>query len=129
MKNNKKTITYFQKYLQYVDKNLNRKMSQEDGHKISTFHQAGYTDEFEQAAHQIEKDLKQFNSFVQNLNHYNKSLFNTIKQHEEKVRVAGNNLNTKHKKLKADVSVLKNNVSLSYKLKIFVEINFGNKLK
>lgn len=76
MKKNKKTMVYFQKYLQYVDKNLNRKISQEDGYKISTFHQAGYTDEFEQAARQIENELKQFNNFVQNLNHYRNYLFN-----------------------------------------------------
>ncbi len=129
LKKNKKMMVYFQKYLQYVDKNLNRKMSQEDGHKISTFHQVGYIDEFEQTVRQTENELKQFNNFVQNLNHYNESLFNTIKQYEEKIRVAGNNLNTKYEKLKADVSVLKKHVSLGYKLKIFVGINFGNGLK
>ena len=84
LKKNRKAMIYFQKYLEYVDKNLNHKMSREDGHKISTFHQAGYTDEFEQAIRETENELKRFNNFVQNLNHYNESLFGTIKQHEKK---------------------------------------------
>lgn len=125
LKKNRKTMIYFQKYLEYVDKNLNRKMSQEDGHKISSFHQAGYTDEFEQAVRQTESELKQFNNFVQNLNHYNESLFNTIKQYEEKIRVSGNNLNTKYDKLKSDVGILKKHVSFGYKLKIFARLNFS----
>lgn len=125
LKKNKKIMVYFQKYLEYVDKNLNRKMSQEDGYKISGFHQAGYTDEFEQAIRQTESELKQFNNFVQNLNHYNETLFSTIKQHEEKIRVSGNNLNAKYDKLKSDVDILKKHVSLGYKLKIFVRLNFS----
>ena len=125
LRRNRKAMVYFQKYLEYVDKNLNRKMSQEDGNKISTFHQAGFTDEFEQAVRQTENELKQFNDFVLNLNHYNENLFNTIKQYEEKIRVSGGNLNTKQEKLKADVDILKKHVSLGYKLKIFVKLNFS----
>ena len=64
-------------------------------------------------------------NFVQNLNHYNENLFNTIKQYEEKIRIAGNNLNTKNEKLKADAGVLKKHVSFGYKLKIFSGIYFG----
>ncbi|HNY98056.1 MAG TPA: hypothetical protein PK903_08310 [Paludibacteraceae bacterium] len=129
VKKNRKTMLYFQKYLEYVDKNLSRKMSQKDGYKISTFHQAGYTDEFEQAIRKTENELKQFNNFVQNLNHYSENIFGTIKQYEEKIRVAGNDLNEKHERLKADVGVLKRHVSFGYKLKIFAGINFGNRLK
>lgn len=129
LKKNRKAMIYFQKYLEYVDKNLNRKISQEDGHKISTFHQVGHTDEFEQSVRQTENELKQFNNFVQNLNHYNEDSFNTTKQYEEKIRVSEDNLKTKHEKLKADVGVLKKHVSLGYKFKVFAGINFGNELK
>ena len=125
LKKNRKAMIYFQKYLEYVDKNLNRKMSQEDGRKISTFHQAGYTDEFEQAIRETESELKRFNNFVQNLNHYNENLFGTIKQYEEKIHTAGNNLNSKNETLRADVNILKKHVSFGYKLKTFVGINFG----
>jgi len=124
-KKNKTAMIYFQKYLEYVDKSLNRKMSQEDGHKISTFHQAGYTDEFEQAVRKTESELKQFNNFIQNLNHYNENLFGTIKQYQEKIRAAGNDLNLKYNKLRADVNVLKKHVSFGYKIKTFAGINFG----
>lgn len=125
LKKSRKTMVYFQKYLEYVDKNLSRKMSQEDGNKISIFHQAGYTDEFEQAVCKTESDLEKFNNFVQNLNHYNENLFSTIKQYEEKNRTVGNDLISKHDKLRADVNILKKHVSLGYKLRVFVGINFG----
>ncbi len=125
LRENKKTLDYFQKYLEYVDKNPNRKMSQEDGYKISTFHQVGYTDEFKQAIRQIEGELKQFNNFVQNVNYYNENFFNTIKQYEEKIRVSGGDLNIKHEKLKVDVDILKKHVSLGYKLKTFTRLNFS----
>jgi len=125
LKKNRKAMIYFQKYLEYVDKNLNHKMSREDGHKISTFHQAGYTDGFEQAIRETESELKRFNNFVQNLNHYNESLFGTIKQYEEKIHTTGNNLNSKYDTLRADVNILKKHVSFGYKLKTFVGINFG----
>jgi len=125
LKKNRKAMIYFQKYLEYIDKNLNRKMSQEDGYKISTFHQAGYTDEFEQVVRKTEGELKQFNNFVQNLNHYNENTFDTIKQYEEKIRTGGNDLNSKYDKLKSDVDILKKHVSFGYKLKTFARINFG----
>jgi uncharacterized protein (DUF697 family) len=125
LKKNRKAMIYFQKYLEYVDKNLNRKMSQEDGHKISNFHQAGYTDEFERAIRETESELKQFNNFVHNLNHYNENIFGTIKQYEEKIRTTATDLNSKHSKMKADVNILKKHVSFGYKLKIFAGVNFG----
>lgn len=127
LKKNRKALVYFQKYLEYIDKNLHRKMSQEDGYKISTFHQAGYTDEFEQAVHKTENELKQFNHFAQNLNHYSENCLGTIKQYEEKIRTAGNDLNLKHDKLRVDVNILKKHVSFGYKLKIFAGINFSKR--
>jgi len=125
LKRNRKTMVYFQKYLECVDKNLNRKISQEDGSKISTFHRAGYTEEFEQTVHKIESELERVNNFAQSLNHYNENVFETIKQYEEKIHVAGDDLNTKYVKLKNDVNILKKHVSFGYKLKIFFGINFG----
>lgn len=128
LKKNKKAMIYFQKYLDYVDKNLNRRMSREDGYKISTFHQAEYTDEFRQVVRKTESEIKQFDNFIQNLNHYNKNLFGTIKQYEEKIRGAGNDLNLKHDKLRDSINVLKRHVSFGYKLKIFAGINFSKQL-
>jgi molecular chaperone GrpE (heat shock protein) len=125
LKKNRKAMLYFQKYLEYLDKNLNRKMSQEDGYKISTFHQAGYIDEFEQVVRKTESELKQFNNFVQNLNHYNENLIGTIRQYEEIIRATGNDLNLKRHKLRADVNVLKKHVLFGYKLKTFARVNFG----
>ena len=125
LKKNRKAMIYFRKYLEYVDKNLNRKMSREDGHKILTFHQVGYTDEFKRAIRETESELKQFNNFVQNLNHYNENIFGTIKQYEEKIRTTATDLNSKHSKMKTDVNILKKHVSFGYKLKIFAGVNFG----
>lgn len=125
LKKHRKVMFYFQKYLEYIDKNFNRKMSQEDGYKISTFHQAGYTDEFKQAIRETESELKRFNNFVQNLHHYNENLFGIMKQYEEKIYTTGNNLNSQHATLRIDVNVLKKHVSFGYKLKTFARINFG----
>lgn len=123
---NRKIIIFFQRYLEYVDKNLNQKMSKEDGYRISTFHQAGYTDEFEQMVRKTESELKKFNTFTQNLNYYNESLLNTITQYEEKIRVFTSDLNSKYNKLRTDVDILKRYVSFGYKMNVFFKVYFGN---
>jgi hypothetical protein len=117
-KEGKKTMEHFQKYLAYVDKKLNQKMSQEDGYRICAFHQAGYADEFEQVARRTETELQRVNTFLANLNHYNEGLLGTIKRYEEEIRPVADYLASKHDGLRADVTVLKRHVSFMYRLKV-----------
>lgn len=117
-KEGKKTMAQFQKYLAYVDGNLNQKMSQEGAYRICAFHQAGYTDEFEQAARRTETELQRVNTFLANLNHYNETLLGTIKQYEERVQAVTGDLASKQDELRGDAAVLKRHVSFVYKLKV-----------
>jgi len=117
-KEGKKTMAQFQKYLAYVDRNLNQKMSQEDAYRICAFHQAGYTDEFEQVARRTETELQRVNTFLANLNHYNESLLGTIKQYEERVQAVAGDLASKQHELRGDAAVLKRHVSFVYRLKV-----------
>jgi len=117
LKDGRKEIICFRKYLEYVDKHLNRKISQEDGYKISTFHQPGYYEELEQEIYKIERDLKKISSFLQSSNHY---ISSTIKKYEERINAADNNIDSKYDKLYSDVKILKKHVSLIYRLKVFI---------
>lgn len=123
----RKMIADFQGCLAYVDKNLNRKVSQADGYSISSFHQVGYTDDFRQAIAKTENDLKRFNSFVKSLSQCcNENIFNRSKQYEENFSRVSGELDLKYNKLKDDIKILKRYVSFGYKLKSFFKVYFGN---
>jgi len=120
----KNKIFCFQKYLEHLDKNLNQKITQEDGFRISAFHQIGYMNEYEAIILTIENELKNFTSFIKSLNYYNKSYFHRIKEYEEKIKLLEYNLSSKYIKLTEDMNILKRYISFTYRLKLFIKILF-----
>jgi hypothetical protein len=116
------TTLYFKKYIQYVDKHLKQNISKEDGHMIASFHQANYTDEFESAIRRMENELKQFATFVRDLDHFSDYNFKEIKKWEETLQSIGANLDTKYYRLRGAVIVLRKYVSLWYKIQYICKI-------
>lgn len=114
----KKLSVYFKKYLEYLDKNLNQKISQEDGHKISAFHQPGHTDNFQAVVRKNETSLENSLKFVENLKNYTEGNIETMQKYEAQLKSANEELAKQHFLLQKDVDVLKKYVSLFYKLKL-----------
>jgi len=125
LRNKKNMILYFQKYLEYLDQNLNQKISQHDGIEISAFHQAGYIDEFSAIVWIAENKLRNFILFIQDLNHYDEDRFQQIKRYEEEIKLLNTDLNSKYNKLSENINILKKYTSIIYRLKLFFKIHFG----
>lgn len=114
----KKCSFYFDKYLEYLGKNLNQKISPEDGHKISSFHQSGYTDKFQSVIRKNEATLGNFLKFVENLKNYTGGNIETMQKYEGQLKSAGEELNKEHFLIQKDLDVLKKYVGFFYKLKL-----------
>lgn len=114
----KKLSFYFEKYLGYLDKHLVQKISQEDGYKISAFHQPGYTDKFQSAVRKNETSLADFLKFVENLKNYTGRNMEIMQQYETQLRSANEELGKQHFLLQKDVDILKKYVSFLYRLKL-----------
>jgi len=115
----KKLSVYFDKYLEYLDKNINQKISQEDGSKISVFHQPGHTDNFLSVIKKNENSLQGFLKFVENLKSYTGRNIETMQQYETQLKLANEELSRQHFLLQKDIDVLKKYVSFIYKLKLW----------
>lgn len=125
LKKQKTESVYFKKYLEYVGRNLNKKIAPQDGQWIMSFHQADYTDEFDSAMRKTENDLKQFHSFVVGLNQYSESRVADIKSHESKVNASMTSLSSKYDRIRGAVIILKRYVSAAFRLRSFLTINMG----
>lgn len=114
----KKISFYFKNYLEYLDKNLNLKISQEDGHKISAFHQSGYADNFHSIIVKNETHLKNSLKFLENLKNYTAGNIETMQKYEAQLKLANEELAKQHFLLQKDVNVLKKYVGFFYRLKL-----------
>lgn len=111
-------LFYFEKYFEYLDKNLDQKISQEDGYKISVFHQHGYIDNFQSVVRKNKTSFEFFLKFAENLKNYNKQNTETMQKYEMQLKSANEELAKQDFLLKKDVDVLKKYVSFFYKLKL-----------
>lgn len=114
----KKISFYFEKYLEYLDKNLYQKISSEDGQKISAFHQPGHTDNFHSVIRKNEASLENFLKFVENLKTYTAANIETMYKYETQLKSSNEELAKQDFLLKKDVDVLKKYVGFFYKLKL-----------
>jgi hypothetical protein len=88
----KKLSFHFEKYLEYLNKNHNRKYAPEDVNKISAFHQPGYTDNFQSIVRKNETSLGKLLTFVENLKHHTGRNIETMQQYEIKLKLASEEL-------------------------------------
>ena len=114
----KKLAVYFNKYLEYLDKNINQKISQEDGNKISLFHQPGHTDNFLAIIKKNENSLQGFLKFVENLASYTGRNIEIMQQYEIQSKLADEELSRQHFLLQKDIDVMEKYVGFIYKLKL-----------
>jgi len=114
----KKCSLYFVKYLEYLDKNLNKEITQEDGYKIGVFHQSGYADNFKSVLQENEIILKKFLKFVKNLKSYTEQNIKIMEQYEAQSKSASEELTKEYFLIQKDINILKKYVSFFYRLKL-----------
>ena len=118
LKRDKKIYYSFGKYLNHLDKNLPKKISQEDGYKISMFHQAGYTDNFQSIIKNNEVKLETYFKFIQNLKNYTERNIQNMNQYESQLKLAKEEVEKQTYVFKKDISILEKNIGFISKLKI-----------
>lgn len=115
---NKLLFFYFENYFKYLNKNLNQKISQEHGIRISAFHQPGYIDNFQSSISKNEMNLKNSFEFVLSLKEYTAENIEIMQKHAAQLNSANEELTKQHFLLKKDRDVLKKYVGFLYKLKL-----------
>jgi len=118
----KKDTVFFRNYLNYLDKNLPKKISQQDGIWIANFHQGDYTDEFNLSVKRTENEFKQFASLVNGLKHYTNYRFEEIKKAETKFLESVADTNSKHDQIRGAVMILKKYIPIIQRFQIFLKI-------
>lgn len=111
---------YFNKYLGHLDKNLNQKISQEDGKSIMAFHQPGHTDNFIFAVRKNENTLERFLKYMETLKNYTDKNIEDIKQHEMQLKLDNKELGKQQFLLKKDIDLLRKYASLFFRIKMMV---------
>jgi len=114
----KKLSFCFIKYLEYLDRNLNKKISKNDGYKISIFHQYGYIDNFESIIRKSEINLENIFKFVENLKNYTQQNIETIQRYETQLKSANRELSNHYFLFQKDVGILRKYVDFFYKLEL-----------
>ena len=113
----KKLNFYFEKYLEYLDNNLNRRISKEDVYKILAFHQPSHNDNFQSAIRKIEADLDNLLKLAQDLK-ITYDVAKAIKQLETQLESVNGELKKQSLPLEKDIDILKKYVGFFYKLKL-----------
>lgn len=114
----KKLSTYFAKYLEYLDQNHDKKISQDDGCKIILFHQAGYGHDHYSIIEKSNFDLETLSKFTNSLTNYTSYNMEAIKKYESQLKLDGDGLTKSRPILIEDVAVLERYVGFLYKLKV-----------
>lgn len=121
----KRLITYFRKYLEYVDTHRGQSMSQQDGSRMCVFHQAGYGDDLEVVTRTTESQLRQFVAFVRGPHYRDGSRYKQIGQYEKTVGALARHLRSSCQNLSGDVRIVRRYVSLGFRLRMFLETRYS----
>ena len=126
----KSEIVYFRSYLGYLDRNLPKKVSEQDGYWIANFHQPGYTDDLESAIKIAESELKKITASVQGLDYYSEARLENIKKYEARLDAIAADLSSKYDQVRGAVIILKKYISSGHRLKTHLKfkLNFSKNI-
>lgn len=117
----KKELFRFEKFVEYLDKNQNKRIRKEDTPKIVLFHQLNYTNKFTAVVRSNEEKLKEINDFCVGLprytQHYTQPRLNSLRKFDEEIDTLISNLKREFDLLNNDVSILRKYVGFFYKCK------------
>ena len=113
------TFFRFSKFIEYLSKNRNENISEDDGKKIMMFFQPGYIGDFESFIKQNVQKINKVETFCKELFHYTNpnlnQMMNCTRELENKTR----DLKKKLTSLRQDVRMLKTHINFTYRIKVF----------
>ncbi len=116
----KKMLYEFKKFLEYLTKHTDKKISGEDGKKIMEFFQLGYTDELEFTQKKYTEKQKLIRKFLEELSHYTDQRVGQLSTYTDELKTYTNELRVKITPIKINVRILKKYVDYKYRLKLLV---------
>jgi len=114
------TLFRFKKFLEYLTKNTNKKISGEDGKKTVTFFQHGYMDKLDLPSKDYKEGQKTVEKFLKELSCCTEQRMNQLSIYTNDLKTYTNELKTKIVHLNKDVRMLKKYVSYKYRIKVFL---------
>lgn len=102
-----KKLFEFKKFLEYLTKNINKKILQEDDKKIGVFFQPEYMDELELFLQECKEKLKTIQSFLKEISHYTPQKVNQLAIYINELKTYTKNLKFKVFCLQQNVKILK----------------------
>jgi hypothetical protein len=117
-----KNLFKFEKFLEYLTKNTNKKISGENGKKMVTFFQPGYMDELDLLSKEYNQKRKTIEEFFKELTHYTEQRINQLSTYMSDLKIYTNELKNKFIPLKKDVRMLGKYVSYKHRIKVFFSL-------
>lgn len=113
-----KTFIKFKKFIEYLSKNPNKKISGNDGKKIITFFQPGYVDNLDLPKKQYKQKNETIDKFLKDLSHYTEQKNNQISNYIDDLKNHEEELENKLRHLKKNLKILKRYTNFIYKIKV-----------
>ena len=107
-------ILKFKNYIEYLDKNTNKKINQRDAEKIVLFHQPGHNEEIQNFLGTTKEKLNKQKDRYNSIKHYHQGWDDDL--NKEVINI-NSDITQKEKLFEEDLEVLKRNVGFSIKLK------------
>jgi len=114
----KKELFLFSKFLEYLDKNQNKRIKKEDAPKLVLFHQLGYTDKFIVVVRRNEEKNKEINNFCLGLRNHTQQRLNLLRKFDREIDTLISDLKSELDLLNNDVSTLRKYVGFFYRRNI-----------
>jgi hypothetical protein len=108
----------FHKFVEYLDKNVSKRIKREDGAKIVVFHQVDYAERFRAVIRSNEVKFKEISDFCEGLVHYTLPRLNALQKFDEEIDSLITDLRRDFDLLNDDVNTLRKYVGFFYKRKI-----------
>lgn len=128
----KKQLFRFNRFMECLDKNQNKRIGKEDAVKIVVFHQPDYDAKFTVALRSNEEKFKEINDFcvglLKNTRHYGQQRLNALQVFHEKIDTLISDLKKESDLLNNDVNTLKKYIGFIPKLKINRQATLYEKL-
>lgn len=119
-----KTLFKFKNFLDYLTKNINKKITEEDGKKITMFFQSGYMDKIDLLPKEYKEKEETIKIFLRNFSHYTEQKINQLLIYSSNLKTYTNELEAEFVSLKKDIGMLKKYVTYKYRIEVFLFLLF-----
>jgi hypothetical protein len=127
LKDFNRRLKIFQEYLKYHSQNINKKITGEDGYKIVSFFQLGYTDRYNLLVRDFENEIERVESFLEDYNEYKPLKNDNFKDQKYDFKISVSKFKEKRFILGKDLRLVEKYINLFNRWKIFIRFKLGEK--